>query len=438
MGNIVAIVGRPNVGKSTLFNRFVGERKAIVDDVSGVTRDRQYGNSEWCGKEFTVVDTGGFVQHTKDQFELAIRDQVRLAIDEANVIVFCVDVTTGITGDDEEVARLLRRCKKPVALMVNKVDNNKRQMEAAEFYGLGFEHTFLVSAVNGSGTGELLDFVTENLTDVKPDFGENIPKFAIVGQPNVGKSSFLNALMGETRNIVTNIAGTTRDSIHTRYNKFEKDFWLIDTAGIRKKAKVDEDLEFYSVIRAINAIDECDICFLLIDARTGLEQQDLAIYRIAETKKRGIVLLVNKWDLVEDKDSRVQLQTERALREKLKPFSDVPIIFMSATDKTRIMKAIDAGMQVYENRQRKIPTHELNEVMLKEIEQFSPPSVRGKLIRIKYVMQMPGMNYPVITFFANHPKDVRESYRNFLENKLREHFNFRGTPIGMLFKEKNA
>jgi GTP-binding protein len=435
MGNIVAIIGRPNVGKSTLFNRLIGERKAIVDDVSGVTRDRQYGISHWNGKEFTVIDTGGFVQNTKDQFELAIRDQVRLAIAEAAAIIFVTDVTSGITGEDQEVASLLRKSKKHVCLMVNKVDNNKRLNEASEFYGLGFDPTFMVSAVSGSGTGEILDWLSEKV-DGKPEIPEsNIPKFAIVGQPNVGKSSFVNALLNENRNIVTNIAGTTRDSIHTHYNKFEKEFWIIDTAGIRKKAKVNEDLEYYSVVRAINSIDECDICLMLIDAKKGIEQQDLAIIRIAENKKRGLVILVNKWDTIENKDSRNQLIIEKEIREKLRPFDDVPIIFMSATEKTRIMKALEAGLQVWENRQRKIPTSQLNEIMLAEIEKQTPPSVRGKLIRIKYITQMP-TNYPVFAFFCNHPKDIRESYRNFLEKRLRINFNFTGTPIGMVFKEK--
>lgn len=433
MGNIVAIVGRPNVGKSTLYNRLVGERQAIIDDTSGVTRDRQYGSSEWNGKSFTVVDTGGFVENSDDVFEAAIRSQVKIAIEEANALVFVVDVTTGITDLDEEIANMLRRTKKDVFLVVNKVDNNKRLLEANEFWSLGFENTFFISSLTGSGTGELLDCITEGLKDEAP-FKTTLPKFAILGRPNVGKSSFVNALLGEERNIVTDIAGTTRDSIHTKYSKFDKEFYIIDTAGIRKKSKVHENLEFYSVMRAINALDEADVCFLMIDARDGIEAQDMSILGLVQKRNKGVVILVNKWDLME-KETNTARDFEQELRDKIAPFNDVPIIFISATEKQRIFKAIETALEVYENRQQKIKTSVLNEIMLKAIEKYPPPAHRGHLVKIKYITQLPTY-YPAFAFFCNNPKYIKESYKNYLENQLRANFNFTGVPIGIFFRKK--
>jgi GTP-binding protein len=433
MGNIVAIVGRPNVGKSTLFNRLIGGRQAIVDDTAGVTRDRQYGTSDWNGKMFTVVDTGGFVESSDDVFESAIRSQVRIAIQEAAVIVFVVDVTTGITDLDEDMANMLRRSDKPVMLVVNKVDNNTRYLEANEFYSLGFEYNFFVSSLTGSGTGDLCDAVVEHITEEQP-VESDLPKFAIVGQPNVGKSSLLNALLGEERNIVTDIAGTTRDTIHTKYSKFGKEFLLLDTAGIRKKAKVHENLEFYSVMRAISAIEESDVCLLMIDAQTGIEQQDLSIFRLAQKRHKGVVILVNKWDLVE-KETNTARDFEQTIRSKIAPFDDVPIVFISVLDKQRIFKAVEVALEVYENRNRKIKTSELNEAIQPEIDRFPPPSHRNRFINIKYMIQLP-TPYPVFIFYANHPKHVKDSYKNFLENKLRKHFNFSGAPITIFFREK--
>lgn len=436
MGNIVAIVGRPNVGKSTLFNRLIGGRQAIVDNVSGVTRDRQYGSSEWNGKHFTVVDTGGFVKSSEDIFEKEIRSQVKIAIEEATVIIFMVDVTTGITDLDEDMAKMLRRSDRPVFLVVNKVDNIEREMEANEFWSLGFEDTYFLSSMTGSGTGELLDTVAENIPDEEDEVLESeFPKFAIVGQPNVGKSSFINALLGEDRNIVTNIAGTTRDTIHSKYSKFGKEFLLIDTAGIRKKAKVHEDLEFYSVMRAIKAIEEADVCLLLIDATSEIGQQDMSIFRLAQKRNKGIVILVNKWDLIEEKETNTARDFEEMIKSKISPFSDVPIVFVSVLEKQRIFKAIETGIEVYHNRMKKIKTSQLNEVMLQEIERFPPPRHRGKTITIKFVSQLP-LHYPAFAFFSNNPKHIKENYRNFLENKLREHFNFSGVPIKIFFREK--
>lgn len=434
MGNIVAIVGRPNVGKSTFFNRLIGERQAIIDDTSGVTRDRQYGTSDWNGKTFTVIDTGGFVQSSDDIFESAIRSQVQIAIQEAAVIIFMVDVLTGVTDLDEEVAQMLRQTEKPVFLLVNKVDNHTRMLEANEFWSLGFEGTFFVSSLTGSGTGDLLDAVAEHIENVEPLESE-LPKFAIVGQPNVGKSSLTNALLGEERNIVTEIAGTTRDSIHTVYKKFGKEFLLIDTAGIRKKAKVHENLEFYSVMRAIKAIEDADVCILMIDAQTGMEAQDMSIFRLAQRRKKGILLLVNKWDLVEDKETNTARDFEKTIREKIAPFNDVPIIFVSTLEKQRIFQAVEAALEVYENRQRRIKTSELNDKILPEIERTPPPSHRGHFIKIKYVTQLP-TPYPAFVFFCNHPKHVKDNYRQFLENRLREHFKFTGTPIVVFFRQK--
>ncbi len=433
MGNIVAIVGRPNVGKSTLYNRLIGERQAIIDDISGVTRDRQYGQSFWNGKTFTVVDTGGFVKNSEDVFEKAIRSQVQIAIDEASVIVFLVDVMTGITDFDEQVARMLRRTDKPVLLAVNKVDNHNRMLIANEFWSLGFEETFFLSSINGGGTGELLDAVTEHITDIER-VESDLPRFAIVGQPNVGKSSFVNALIGEERNIVTDIAGTTRDAIHTRYTKFDKDFLLIDTAGIRKKNKVHEDLEFYSVMRAIKAIEEADVCFLMIDAQDGLEAQDMSIISIALKRNKGLVLLINKWDAIE-KDTNTAKEYEDDLRKRIAPFNDVPILFISALEKQRIFKAIEAGLEVFENRSRKITTSTLNTALQEAIERYPPPSHKGRFAKIKYVTQLPTY-YPAFAFFCNNPKYVKDSYKQYIENVWRQKFELTGTPIGIFFRKK--
>lgn len=432
--NIVAIVGRPNVGKSTFFNRLIGERQSIVDDTSGVTRDRQYGSSYWNSKNFTVVDTGGFVQHSEDVFEAAIREQVKIAIEEATVIIFMVDVTTGITDLDDQVADLLRRSKKPVFLVVNKVDNGQRLFEANEFWSLGFENTFFLSSLTGSGSGEILDAVAEHLNpDELPD-ENSLPRFAIVGQPNVGKSSLTNALLGVERNLVTDIAGTTRDSINAVYSKFDKEFILVDTAGIRKKAKVHENLEFYSVMRAIKAIEECDVCILMIDAQTGLEAQDQAIFRLAQRRNKGIVILVNKWDLVE-KETNTARDYEKVIKERISPFTDVPVIFISVLDKTRIFRSVEAALEVYENRNRKVKTSELNELLLDVIEKSPPPSHRGKFIKIKYITQLP-LAYPAFIFFCNFPTHIKENYKYFLENQLRKNYNFTGVTISIFFRKK--
>ena len=433
MSNLVAIVGRPNVGKSTLFNRLIGERQAIIDDSSGVTRDRQYGNSEWNGKNFTVIDTGGFVHGSDDVFEKAIREQVQIAITEASAIIFMVDVTTGITDLDANVGRMLRKSDKPVFLCVNKVDNHARLIEANEFWAMGFEETYFVSSITGSGTGEILDAVAETLSGEEDEVSE-IPKFAIVGQPNVGKSSLTNALLGVDRNIVTDVAGTTRDSIHSKYSKFGKEFLLIDTAGIRKKAKVHENIEFYSVIRAVKAIDEADVCILMLDAKMGIESQDMSIFTLASKRNKGIVLLFNKWDLIE-KETNTARDIEAKLKRKLAPFNDVPILFTSVTEKQRIFKVVEKALEVYENRSRKIKTSELNEVMQAEIEKNEPPSHRGKFVKIKFISQLP-LAYPAFAFFCNFPKHVKGSYRNFLENKMRQHWDFSGTPIKIYFRSK--
>lgn len=433
MGSIVAIVGRPNVGKSTLFNRLHGERKAIIDDVSGVTRDRIYGASDWNGKKFTVVDTGGFVHGSDEIFETAIRSQVKIAIEEASVIIFMVDVTTGITDLDENVAEMLRRGKKTVFLAVNKVDNNQRLLMANEFWSLGFENTFFISSVTGSGTGELLDAVALEVED-EPEIDKSIPRIAIVGQPNVGKSSLTNVLLGEDRNIVTDIAGTTRDSLHSEYNKFGKHFILIDTAGIRKKAKVHEDLEFYSVMRAIRAIEEADVCILMIDATTGMEAQDQSIFGLIKQRHKGVVILVNKWDLVE-KETNTARDMEATIKRKIAPFDDVPIIFTSVLDQQRIFKAVEEALEVYNNRNQKIKTSVLNDFLEEATQKYAPPSHRGKFNSIKYCNQLPTY-YPSFVFFCNHPKAMKDSYRNYLENQLREKFNFRGVPISIYFREK--
>ncbi len=437
MSFTVAITGRPNVGKSTFFNRLLEQRKAIVDDVSGVTRDRQYGVAEWAGKSFNLIDTGGFVPQSEDVFEVEIAKQVNIAIDEANAIIFMVDSSTGITNLDESMADLLRRSNKPVLLAVNKVDNHNRLMEASEFYSLGFEHIFFISSISGSGTGELLDAVNSSMKDDEQnvsDIDENIPKFAIIGQPNVGKSSLLNALIGQERTIVSDIAGTTRDTIHTHYNLFNKEFVLIDTAGIRRKNKVHEDLEFYSVIRAIKAMDEADICLFLLDAGKGITAQDLAIYSLAVKKGKGIVVLVNKWDLIE-KETNTARDYEKELKQRLAPFNDVPLVFISVTEKQRIFKSIELALEVYDNKHRKVATSKLNDVMLKAIEHYHPPVVRGNAIKIKYVTQLP-TNTPSFAFFCNYPDDIKAPYRNYLENKLREQFDFKGVPIRLFFRKK--
>jgi GTPase len=436
MSFTVAITGRPNVGKSTFFNRLLEQRKAIVDDVSGVTRDRQYGVAEWTGRSFNVIDTGGFVVGSDDVFEREIRKQVHIAIDEANVIIFMVDAAAGITNLDESMGDLLRRSKKPVFLVVNKVDNHARMLEASEFYSMGFEHIFFLSSISGSGSGELLDAIVELMPAEKEEEVEEVylPKFAIIGQPNVGKSSLLNALIGQERTIVSDIAGTTRDSIHTHYNMFNKEFVLIDTAGIRRKNKVNEDLEFYSVIRAIKALDEANVCLLMIDAEKGITAQDLAIFSMAVKKGKGIVVLVNKWDLIE-KETNTARDYEKQLKERLEPFSDVPIIFTSVIEKQRLLKSIEAALMVFENRQRKVPTSKLNEIMLKAIEQIKPPVVRGNAIKIKYVTQLP-MHTPTFAFFCNYPDDIKAPYQGYLENKLRENFDFTGIPIRLFFRKK--
>jgi len=435
MAFTVAIVGRPNVGKSTLFNRLLEQRKAIVEDTPGVTRDRQYGIADWNGKNFYVIDTGGFVPESDDVFEREIAKQVEVAVEEASVILFVVDVATGITALDDSMADLLRRSTKPVFLVVNKVDNNERLLEASEFYSLGFEKIFFISSISGSGTGEVLDDITSLMKDeMELEEEQGIPKFAIIGQPNVGKSSLLNALIGEERTIVSEVAGTTRDTIHTRYKLFQKDFILIDTAGIRRKAKVHEDIEFYSVIRAIKAMDEADVCLLLLDAEKGIAAQDLSIFSLAARKGKGVVVLVNKWDLLE-KSTNTAKEYEKTLKQRMAPFSDVPILFISAKEKTRIFKAIEVALQVFENRQRKVPTSKLNDVILKAIESFHPPVVRGHPIKIKYVTQLPTV-VPSFAFFSNFPDEVKTPYKNYLENKVREHFDFTGVPIRIFFRKK--
>ncbi len=435
-GFTVAIVGRPNVGKSTFFNRMLEQRKAIVDNVSGVTRDRQYGIAEWNGKTFNVIDTGGFVPESDDVFEIEIKKQVLIALEEANALIFMVDTMTGITNLDEAMADVLRRTTKPVFLVAKKVDNSDRLLEAAEFYSLGFENIFFLSSMTGSGTGELLDALVALIPDDNATMEDGgIPKIAIIGQPNVGKSSLLNALVGQERTIVSEIAGTTRDTIHTHYNLFKKEFILIDTAGIRRKTKVHEDLEFYSVIRAIKAMDETDICLLLLDASKGITAQDLNIFSLAVKKGKGIVVLVNKWDLITGKETNTAKEYEKELKLRLAPFTDVPILFISVIEKTRIFKAIELALEVYENRQRKVPTSQLNEVMLKAVEAYHAPVVRGHPIKIKYITQLP-TPVPSFAFFCNFPEDVKQPYRNYLENKLREHFKFHGVPVRLFFRKK--
>lgn len=436
MSNIVAIVGRPNVGKSTLFNRLTESRDAIVKEVSGVTRDRLYGKGEWNGYQFSVIDTGGYATTKEDIFEGEIRKQVEIAIEEATVIVFMVDVMTGIVDMDEIVAQLLRKSKKPVLIAANKVDNTERVGLSSEFYTFGLGEVFDLSATNGSGTGEILDELVKyfNKEDESVREEDSLPRIAIVGRPNVGKSSMVNALTGQERNIVTDISGTTRDAIHTRYKSFGFDFLLIDTAGIRKKAKVTEDIEYYSVLRSVRTIENADVCLFMIDASEGIQKQDLSIYYMIEKNSKGVVVLVNKWDLVE-KDQNTMVQFEANLREQLAPFNDVPIIFTSAIEKQRIHRALETAMRVYENRTRKIPTHELNEVMLEVIAHTPPPAMKGKYIRIKFVTQLP-THAPAFAFFCNLPQYLTDAYKRFLENRLRERFDFEGVPVKIFFRKK--
>ncbi len=435
MGNIVAVVGRPNVGKSTFFNRLTESRKAIVDEESGVTRDRHYGKVIWNGHEFSIIDTGGYVTNSDDIFEEEIRKQVLLAIEESDVVVFMVDVISGITDLDLTVAGMLRKIKKPVLLVVNKVDNANRLYDASVFYGLGLGDYFPLSSINGSGTGDMLDeLVSMFEKKAEEEEEEEIPKIAVVGRPNVGKSSLVNALVGEERNIVTPISGTTRDSIHTRYSKYNHDFYLVDTAGLRKKGKVKEDLEFYSVMRSVRAIEYADVCMLLIDATIGIESQDVNIFHLIERNRKGVVVLVNKWDLV-DKETQTQKQFEELIKQRLEPFVDVPILFISALTKQRIHKALELVIKVYENRQVRIPTSTLNEVMQQVIDENQPPSVKGKFIRIKYVTQLP-THAPAFAFYCNLPQYVREAYKRYLENQLRKHFNFTGVPIRIFMRKK--
>lgn len=437
MANLVAIVGRPNVGKSTLFNRLTKTRSAIVSDTAGTTRDRQYGKCDWAGREFSVVDTGGWVVKSDDIFEDAIRRQVLVATEEADLVLFLVDVNTGVTDLDEDVAQILRRTKVPVVLVVNKADNNEQIYEAPAFYSLGLGDPFPISAATGSGTGDLLDAV---IAQLKPGENENvedgIPRFAVVGRPNAGKSSIINAFIGEDRNIVTEIAGTTRDSIYTRFDKFGFDFYLVDTAGIRRKNKVTEDLEFYSVMRSIRAIEHSDVCILMIDATRGIESQDMNIFQLIQKNQKSLVVVVNKWDLVPDKDQKVIKTFENAIRERMAPFVDFPIIFASALTKQRIFKVLETAKQVYLNRKARVGTSKLNEVMLPLIEAYPPPSTKGKYIKIKYCTQLPNTQIPSFVFYANLPQYVKENYRRFLENKIRENWNMHGCPINVFIRQK--
>ncbi len=433
MSNIIAIVGRPNVGKSTLFNRLTESRKAIVDDFSGVTRDRHYGKAEWTNKEFTVIDTGGYVANSEDLFETAIREQVVIAIEEATVIIFMVDVTTGITDLDDEIASLLRKSKKPVYVVVNKVDNTNLELESAVFYSFGLGEIYTISSMTGSGTGDLLDEVVTNFEDIEEE-ESTLPKITVIGRPNVGKSSLINALMGKDRNIVTPIAGTTRDSIHIHYNQYGHEFMFIDTAGLRKKTKVKENIEFYSVMRTIKALEEADVVMLMLDAQEGLEAQDINIFHLAEKNKKGIVVLVNKWDLI-DKNDKTMKAFEEQIKQKLQPFTDVPVLFISVLNKQRIFKAIETALEVHQNRAKKVPTSKLNDVMLPIIEAYPPPATKGKYIKIKYITQINGVA-PMFAFFCNLPQYIKEPYKRFLENKLRENFNFSGVPIQIYFRQK--
>ena len=437
MGNIVAIVGRPNVGKSTLFNRLTKSRKAIVNDEAGTTRDRQYGKSEWEGREFSIIDTGGWVINSSDVFEGEIKRHVVLAIEEADVILFLVDIQNGISDYDLEVASILRRTSKPVLLVSNKADTFEWQYSAAEFFKLGLGEPFMISALNGLGTGDLMDkLLTYFKADVIEDIDDELPRIAIVGRPNAGKSSMLNAFLDEERSIVTDIAGTTRDAIYTRFNKFGHDFYLVDTAGIRKKAKVNEDLEYYSVVRAIRAIENSDVCILMVDATRGVESQDLNIFSLIQKNRKGLVVVVNKWDLVENKEANDIKNIEKSIRERLAPFTDFPIIFTSVVTKQRLLKVIETAAKVYENKFRKVPTAKLNEYLLPAIENYPPPALKGKYIRIKYVTQLPNTYVPTFVFFANLPQYVKDPYKRFLENKIRAKYEFTGTPIQIFIRQK--
>ena len=437
MGNIVAIVGRPNVGKSTLFNRLTQTRQAIVNEEAGTTRDRQYGKAEWTGKEFSLIDTGGWGINSDDVFEEEINKQVKVALEEADVILFVVDVLNGVTDLDNEVAAILRRAKKPVLLVANKTDNHELQYNAPEFYSLGLGDPYCISAVTGSGTGDMMDLIVSKFKKESDEIlDEDIPRFAVVGRPNAGKSSIVNAFIGEDRNIVTEIAGTTRDSIYTRYNKFGFDFYLVDTAGIRKKNKVNEDLEYYSVIRSIRSIENADVCILMVDATRGIESQDLNIFSLIQKNAKGLVVVVNKWDLVKDKTVKVMKTFEDAIRNRFAPFVDFPIIFASALTKQRILKVLEEARDVYENRMTRIPTARLNEEMLPLIEAYPPPSIKGKYIKIKYITQLPNTQVPSFVYFANLPQYVKEPYRRFLENKMREKWKLTGTPINIYIRQK--
>lgn len=433
----VAIVGRPNVGKSTLFNRLTGERNSIVDDQSGVTRDRVYGETIWGKIKFNLIDTGGFVAHSDDIFEAAIRTQVEVAMEEASLILYVVDVMTGITDLDEDITKILRKSEKKVLIVVNKVDNNQRLVDATEFYGLGFEQLYPISSINGSGTGDLLDAIIEDMepNEDEENDADGLPRIAVIGQPNAGKSSIINTFLGEERNVVTEIAGTTRDSIHTRFNKFGKDLILIDTAGLRRKAKVHEDLEFYSTIRAIKALDESDVCVLMIDATKGITMQDISIFGMAEKKKKGIVIVVNKWDLVENKTTNTPKEYETTLKERIAPFTDVPVIFTSVLEKQRILKVLEKALEVYDNRKKKITTSKLNDFFGKVISNYPPPNLKGKMVTIKYVTQVPASS-PTFIFFCNLPKYIKPAYKNYLENQLRKEYDFSGVPLNLFFREK--
>ena len=430
MNNLVAIVGRPNVGKSTLFNRLTKTRQAIVNEEAGTTRDRQYGKSEWLGREFSVVDTGGWVVNSDDIFEEEIRKQVLLAVEEADVILFVVDVMNGVTDLDMQVATILRRANSPVIMVANKTDNNELQYNAPEFYKLGLGDPYCISAITGSGTGDLMDLIVSKFNkETSEILDDDIPRFAVVGRPNAGKSSIVNAFIGEDRNIVTEIAGTTRDSIYTRYNKFGFDFYLVDTAGIRKKNKVNEDLEYYSVVRSIRSIENADVCILMLDATRGVESQDLNILSLIQKNQKGLVVVINKWDLIEDKTAKMMKEFEATIRSRFAPFVDFPIIFASALTKQRILKVLEEARNVYENRTTKIPTARLNEEMLPLIEAYPPPSNKGKYIKIKYITQLPNTQVPSFVYFANLPQYVKEPYKRFLENKMREKWNLTGTPV---------
>ncbi len=434
MRNIVAIVGRPNVGKSTLFNRLTQSRSAIVDEVSGVTRDRNYGVGDWCGKEFSVIDTGGYLLDDEDHFNKEIRRQVQLAIDEADVILFLVDGVQGLTPMDQDVADLLRRSSKPVILVVNKIDTPNKEYMLGEFYGLGFDQVYPLSAVNGSGTGDLLDLVVKDMKDVQELIPDDLPRVTVIGRPNVGKSSIINAFIGEDRNIVTPIAGTTRDTVFTRYNQFGFDFYLVDTAGVRRKQKVKEDIEFYSVMRSIRAIENSDVCVLMLDATAGLEAQDLNLFGLCRRNNKGVVVVVNKWDLVEKENNTLVRYRERIL-ERLAPDNDVPVVFTSVINKQRIYKVLEQVRDVYENRSRRIPTSELNDVLMPVLKQTPPPVYKGKMVKIKYATQLP-IKYPAFVFFCNLPQYVKDPYKRFVENQLRKNWNFSGVPVKVFFREK--